>query len=230
MSNTDVLNSCLLQLTYTPAAFLSLHFHATGLCLYQLALNSSNQQPKPSDSGTVTWRDELSSAAIDSAESILNLLVSLPPYMEVGFTNSQWVQLAFGMLVAYRHTVSVFKQAQTTSFLQTLSQIRKRVGDLSTPLVDTNGKRDVFFDFTNKINRVYERLERIDHKEDMGPWDSESGKLMTAPNFEVGTQIPFVAGDPNTMPELFSYPEMDYQFMQGFGLDLSVNEMLNGWF
>ena len=96
----------------------------------------------------------MSLSALISANSILNLYIRLPSKEEVGFNNTQWVQMAFALLVAYRYTVAASKQEQTAAFLDTLSKLRSRIGVLSTSDVDLNGTRDVFFNFRNRVIRI----------------------------------------------------------------------------
>ncbi|KGO40069.1 hypothetical protein PEX1_105910 [Penicillium expansum] len=144
---------------------LAIQYHATGLCLYQLALNITNQESQsPFDSNS--WRDEMAFSAFISANSILNLYIQLPSNDEVGFNNTQWVQIAFALLVAYRHTVAAYKPDQAAAFLETLSKLRSRVGALSTSDVDMNGARDAFFDFGNRIARIENWLGEHGRQED----------------------------------------------------------------
>lgn len=97
---------------------------------------------------------------------MLGLCISLPAGREVGFTNTQWVQMAFAMLIAYRHTAASTSQSQAMRFLSTLSQLRQRLEALSTLEVDMNGDRDVFFDFKNRVTRIESRLIGTSRKGD----------------------------------------------------------------
>ncbi|KAI2739659.1 hypothetical protein DTO013E5_9015 [Penicillium roqueforti] len=147
---------------------LAIQYHATGLGLYQLALNITNRDPQPQfDSDS--WKDDMSFSALISASSILNLYIELPSNEEVGFNNTQWVQIAFALLVTYRHTVAASKPDQTAAFLQTLSKLKSRVGALSTSDVDMKGARDAFFDFKNRIVQIENWLQGHDRQEDNSP-------------------------------------------------------------
>lgn len=108
----------------------------------------------------------MSYAALNAAESTIQLYLSLPADLELGFVNTQWVQMAFAMLAAYRLTVAVSRPEQTAAFVDTLAQLRQRIGALSTPHVDFNGDRDVFFGFRKRIVYILSRLNRSDSKED----------------------------------------------------------------
>ncbi|KAJ5963507.1 uncharacterized protein N7479_003383 [Penicillium vulpinum] len=144
---------------------LAIQYHATGLCLNQLALNITNQESQsPLESNS--WRDEMSFSAFISATSILNLYIRFPSKEEVGFNNTQWVQMAFALLVVYRYTATACKPDQTTAFLDTLSKLRSRVEALSTSDVDMNGARDAFFDFRNRIVQIENWLGANDRQEE----------------------------------------------------------------
>lgn len=105
-------------------------------------------------------------AAFISASSILNLYTRLPSNEEVGFNNTQWVQIGFALLVTYRHTVAASKPDQTSAFRDTLSKLRSRVGALTTPDVDINGARDAFFDFGKRVAQIENWLAGDGRQED----------------------------------------------------------------
>lgn len=149
-------------------AFLAIHFYSTSLSLYQLSLSLFDRRHENSSSTSELHYDEMSCATINSAEAMLGLCISLPAGREVGFTNTQWVQMAFAMLIAYRHTAASTSPSQAMSFLGTLSQLRQRLEALSTLDVDMNGDRDVFFDFKNRVTRIESRLIGASRKGDSG--------------------------------------------------------------
>ncbi|KAL4960655.1 Zn(II)2Cys6 transcription factor [Aspergillus stella-maris] len=141
---------------------LAIQYHATGLCLYQLALNFNGQQPWPLSD---TWRDEMSVSIRVSAMSILNTYLQLPARDEVGFNNTQWVQMGFALLAAYRHTVATWTPEQTASFLSILSKLESRIGALCTLDKDANGARDVFFDFKKRVVRIKSWVEELENRQ-----------------------------------------------------------------
>ena len=214
------------------SALLALHFHSTGLCLYQIALRMTDQQPlsqfiaPPSQ----TWREELSHAAVNSASSIINLYISLPPTLELGFTNTQWIQLGFAMLVEYRYAVASSSTERTQAYLQTLKLLRHRVGGLSTPSIDHNGDQDVFFEFQNRIAQIQDRLDG--GKKD----DTPSGNLHAEESVE-STQFidPEVTLQDVNSLEWANLPQEMLGFMEGCQLlddpfpNHSVEQVLNTW-
>lgn len=119
-----------------------------------MSLTIANQHSQGIFTASHSWRDEIALAAQVSANAILTQFILLPPREELGFNNTQWVQIAFALLVSYRHTVATSSPEKRAALLHILSQIRSRVGTLSTPHVDMTGARDVFFDFTKRIFRI----------------------------------------------------------------------------
>ncbi|KAJ6098267.1 hypothetical protein N7499_002641 [Penicillium canescens] len=152
---------------------LATQYHATGLSLYQVSLTIANRHPQPRSMTFCSWRDELTLAAQISANAILTKYIGLPPGEEYGFNNTQWVQMAFALLVSYRHTVTTSKPEQKAALLHTLSQVRSKVEALSTPHVDVNGARDVFFDFRRRVLRIESWL--VNHGKDEASTLSDEG-------------------------------------------------------
>ncbi|KAJ5247453.1 hypothetical protein N7468_002436 [Penicillium chermesinum] len=137
---------------------LGMAFYATSLGLYQLSLSMFNRRREQNINPSEIQYDEMACAAINSAEALLDLYLSLPAGLEVGFTNSMWIQTAFAMLIAYRHTAAMATSTQAVALLRTLSQLRERLEGLSTSAVDMNGDRDTFVDFRSRVSRIEERL------------------------------------------------------------------------
>ncbi|KAJ5082350.1 hypothetical protein N7532_011393 [Penicillium argentinense] len=216
------------------SSFLAFHFHATGLCLYQLALGLTDEQPRSPFGGSISqrWREELSCAAVNAAESIIGIYTSLPPASELGFTNTQWIQMAFAMLIGYRHTAASEDPENIAAFLRTLTQLRQRVGALSTPNVDHNGDRDVFCDFRKRIVQIQSRLER--GKKD----DTPSSGIYFDRSMEASTQFVSNPGitfqEPDSVEWQLPQDEMlvfmeDYRLPDDFLLNTSVEQVMNSW-
>jgi hypothetical protein len=130
----------------------------------------------------------MSFSALISANSILNLYIQLPSDEEVGFNNTQWVQIAFALVVAYRHTVAASKPDQTAALLDTLSKLRSRVEALSTSDVDMNGARDVFFNFRNRVVRIQDWFGAHDRLE-VHSRSAQSLKIIQNPPYLEPTQF-----------------------------------------
>ncbi|KAJ5998953.1 hypothetical protein N7451_006763 [Penicillium sp. IBT 35674x] len=202
---------------------LAFHFQSTGLCLYQLGLNMTDQQP-PSTLRAINsqiLREELSHAAVSAVDSILSFYLSLPPKSELGFTNAQWIQLGFAMLIGYRYTAASQTSEGAEAYLRTLALLRQRVEALSTPSVDHNGDRDCFVEFRGRIIHIQNRLDGA-KKDDK---TSESLKLI-----DPGLILQDASSaEWNDLPhELLGNME-DYQWPDNFLLDNPVEEVLSTW-
>ncbi|KAL4786040.1 hypothetical protein BJX76DRAFT_139919 [Aspergillus varians] len=213
---------------------LAIQYHATGLCLYQLALNLTSHQPQ-SHFDSHSWRDEMSFAALISASSMLDLYIQLPPGEEVGFNNTQWVQMAFALLVAYRLTVAESKPDKTATFLETLSKVQSRVGALSTSDVDMHGARDVFFDFRNRVVRIQKWLGGPNHIKDNDDRQDDhshgSGGLQASqqtPGLET-TSFDRIAGIDAPVGNLFSPLMEDFQGSHDFLFPSSFEQIMGDW-
>lgn len=135
-------------------AFLAFQFHTTALSLYQLALAAiSPRSETQSATFQLDW-NEMLCAAMSASECVLNLYLELPAATELGFTNTQWVQMGFAMVIIYRHTARLSNPNQTSAFLAMLNQLQLRIGALSTSHVDSNGDRDTFFEFTRRVVQI----------------------------------------------------------------------------
>ncbi|KAL3487457.1 hypothetical protein BJX62DRAFT_253954 [Aspergillus germanicus] len=162
------------------STLLAIQYHATSLCLYQLALNLTSQRHH-AHVGSTPWIDEMAVSAVITANSILSLYLQLPPNEEVGFNNTQWVQMGFALLVACRYTAAASIPDKMAAFLQTLSELQLRLEALSTHNLDVNGARDVFFDFKNRVIRIRNWLLRLDSKEDDAQTENDSGAFQHTP-------------------------------------------------
>ncbi|KAJ5610829.1 hypothetical protein N7510_007548 [Penicillium lagena] len=205
---------------------LAIHFHTTGLSLYQLAFTIAGQQPKHKFTTSRSWRDEMSYAALHAAESTIHLYLSLPADLELGFVNTQWVQMAFAMLAAYRLTVIVSRPEQTAAFVDTLAQLRQRVGALSTPHVDFNGGRDVFFGFRNRITYILNRLDGSDSKADAM---TSSVGIDEVDDFSHAPE--YGSTDLASWPQVGSLMPMieDAEFPHDSLFDASIEQMMRNW-
>ncbi|KAJ5578381.1 uncharacterized protein N7459_007345 [Penicillium hispanicum] len=212
--------------------FLAIHFHATELCLYQIALNLANKKSKSQSAAPQLWREEMYCAALNAAESILTLYLSLPTGSELGFTDTQWVQMGFAMLVSCRLLVKLPNSEQKASFLSTLAQVRQRVGSLSTPHVDFNGDRDVFFDFRRRIVQIQSRIENATVSEAA----TSSNTTVNESVFPVNPADMGAGFLPSSLPpDLFASMTEDGPFTQDYSFhtsnifDASMGQIMDNW-
>lgn len=166
----------------------------------------------------------MSCAAISTSECILNLYLSLPPGTELGFTNTQWVQMAFAMIILYRHTAKS-NPTQTAAFLTLLNQLQLRVGALSTPQVDSNGDRDAFFGFTRRVTQIKGLLDNS--PKNIG----QDGSSIPGAGMNVSVNIPDpLEGDSLGLDSLV--PEdllMHVDFSSNYLFEASVEQIMGNW-
>jgi hypothetical protein len=205
-------------------AFLAIQFYTTALSLYQIALTAVSPQ---SGSQLVAHQpdwNEMSCEAIRASECILNLYLSLPPGTELGFTNTQWVQMAFAMIILYRLTAKS-NPTQTAAFITLLNQLQLRVGALSTPQVDSNGDRDTFFEFTRRVTQIKGLLDKSPTYMD------QDRLLIPGAGVNVSVDIPHaLEGDSLGLDGLL--PEdllMHVDFSSDYLFEASVEQIMDNW-
>lgn len=212
-------------------ALLAIQYHATGLCLYQIALHIARLRPH-ADAEAPSWIDEMTVSAIVSANSILNLYLQLSPLEEAGFNNTQWVQMGFALLVACRHTVAASKPDQVANFLHTLSKLQSRLETLSTSNIDNNGARDVFFDFMNRVIRVQKWLTRRNRPEDDPQAQDNSGVFQHTPYSDPTDFDRYEGAEQHTDIDIWNLltdTAEDVQFSHtNFAAD-SFEQIMEGW-
>lgn len=210
-------------------AFLAIQFHTTTLSLYQLALAAIGPQSEPqSVTSQFDW-NEMSCAAMDAAEHTLNFYLSLPVGTELGFTNTQWVQLAFAMVILYRHTAKVSDPTQKSAFLTILSQLQLRISALSTPHVDSNGDRDTFSEFTRRVSQIQGLLDdRIDtSNKSIG--DNGASTLDSGMNVSVNVSSTSESETLNLNSLILEDLLMDVDFSSNYLFEASVEQIMGNW-
>lgn len=141
-------------------AVMAMQLYSSELCLYQLSLSQKIPLSSAYSIVSETWWGEIFCSGLTAAENILNMYLGLPLGGEQAFNNTQWVQMAFCILVASRQVVaasSMGKAAllpQIHTWPETLEKLRQRLEALSTDQVDLDGERDVFVDFEKRVSRI----------------------------------------------------------------------------
>lgn len=175
-----------------------MQLYSTELFLYQLSLSQKSAQPSRSGYSIVseTWWDEIFCSGITAAENILNMYMGLPLGGEQAFNNTQWVQMAFCILVASRQFVAASRMGkaalipQSRTWPEALEKLRQRLGALSTTQVDLDGDRDVFADFEKRVCRIQGWFDRnFDSSEATFPPRSLAERQDIGP--EAATGLPY---------------------------------------
>lgn len=153
-----------------------MQFHAAELSLYQVVLADgepalSLSEPSVSSSSPCV---EILRAGLISAKLLLDLFVSQPRGTEVGFTNSEWIQVGFAFIIASKLSVCAAKPliaSETVSLRASLDMSRifvqsiERISNLRSSRAGKKSDRDVFLDFEKRIKslqRWYENQPQLD--------------------------------------------------------------------
>jgi hypothetical protein len=145
---------------------LFMQFHTAKLLLYQVAFFERNLQQSPNLHLNILME------GLEGAKSFLDLYLWLPPKSEMALTNSEWVQLSFGVTLAAKFAV-VSKdpgvELETRDLRNRLNidnvfrHLTLRIGALVGRGGDGNKQKDIFFHYeqrTRKIQKWYERMMR----------------------------------------------------------------------
>ncbi|KAE8371317.1 hypothetical protein BDV26DRAFT_276362 [Aspergillus bertholletiae] len=214
----------------------AMQLYTTEMCLYQLSLSQQRALFSQSTYFMVseTWWVEIFCSGLTAAENILSMYMGLPLGGEMAFNNTQWIQMAFCILVACRKVVAASRMGQiallpqSRTWSETLGKLRQRLGALSTTQVDQDGDRDVFTDFENRISRMQGWFDR--NLEDS---DARDPSLSLAEGQDVGLNgaagLPYAASAiPLDMPGHPSMTGDDFQLPADFFLPSSL-EMMTHW-
>ncbi|KAE8424015.1 hypothetical protein BDV36DRAFT_4929 [Aspergillus pseudocaelatus] len=215
---------------------MAMQLYSTELCLYQLSLSQKSAMSSRSAYSIVseTWWDEIFCSGLTAAENILNMYMGLPPGGEQAFNNTQWVQMAFCILVASRQVVAASRMGKATllpqihTWPETLEKLRQRLEALSTTQVDLDGDRDVFNEFEKRVCRIQGWFDRnFDNSESAFPPRSLAERqdvgLDDATGLPYGASI--VSLDMSGRPSLIGD---DFQLAGDFFLPSSL-EMMTDW-
>ncbi|KAB8226356.1 hypothetical protein BDV33DRAFT_226852 [Aspergillus novoparasiticus] len=234
-SDLDRLRSQL-PLSFYDTPVIAMQLYTTELCLYQLSLSHTSALSSRSTYSIVseTWWDEIFCSGLTAAENILNMYMGLPPGGEQTFNNTQWVQMAFCILVASRQVVAASRMGkaallpQIHTWPETLEKLRQRLGALSTTQVDRDGDRDVFVDFEKRVSRIQGWFNRNfgNSEATFPPRGIVGGQAV---GLDVATGQPY---DASIVPlDMSGHPSLiadDFQLAADFFLPSSL-EMMTDW-
>ncbi|KAK2848512.1 hypothetical protein FQN49_005656, partial [Arthroderma sp. PD_2] len=214
---------------------IALQFHTVELSLYQLSLlDISGQQ---SSSTRTALLDEMLSAGRIATQSIIRLYLSLPPGSETAFNNTEWIQIGFALIIACRQASTT---AQTDVILQhnelfssTLARLKMRVAELSTNLVDSNGDKDVFSNYTNRVARLQAWYnDRLATKgfSYVGNAALEESQITGGPFDPDQHQVAGTSGDLHDFSDsnLLARMADEYRSMED-SFTFTIDQMLNSW-
>ncbi|KAF2469562.1 uncharacterized protein BDR25DRAFT_288469 [Lindgomyces ingoldianus] len=145
---------------------LFMQFHTAKLFLYQVAFFERSLQQSPALNLSILCE------GLESAKSFLDLYLWLPPKSEMALTNSEWIQLSFGVTLAAKFAI-VSKdpnvEPQTRELRHRLNienvfrHLALRIGALVGRATDGKKEKDIFVYYEARVRKIqtwYERMVR----------------------------------------------------------------------
>jgi len=144
-----------------------MQFHTAKLFLFQVAFFERNLQQSPA------MHLNILSEGLEGAKSFLDLYLWLPPKSEMTLTNSEWIQLSFGVTQAAKFAIvsrmpSVEVQTREIRYRLNIDHVFRhltlRIGALVGRAGEGNKQKDIFYYYeqrTRKIQRWYEKMVKL---------------------------------------------------------------------
>lgn len=220
-----------------------MQFHVAEVCLYQLSLLDLGEAMPAGPSRS--WKNEMLYAGRVASEAILDVYLALPPFVETAFNNTQWIQLGFGLLVACKLVATASKAGSTadrhqlkTSWANTLTHLHTRVEGISTPHIDSNGDRDVFSNFAQRVVAMQSWLDEQFRQDDAPATVPDTALYLeglqspqAGPALDLGVEpldgdfAPFGFGELGLTDGMLN----DYLSPNGFLSSDMAGQMMNDW-
>ena len=141
-----------------------MQFHTAKLFLYQVAFFERNLQHTPASHLNILTE------GLEGAKSFLDLYLWLPPKSEMALTNSEWIQLNFGVTLAAKFAI-VSKdpsvEAHTRALRQRLNidnvfrHLALRIGALVSPSGEGSKQKDIFYHYELRVRKIQNWYERM---------------------------------------------------------------------
>lgn len=141
-----------------------MQFHTAKLFLYQVAFFERNLQHSPALHLNILCE------GLEGAKSFLDLYLWLPPKSEMALTNSEWIQLSFGVTLAAKFAI-VSKdpnvEPQTRDLRHRLNidnvfrHLALRIGALVGRAGEGNKQKDIFFHYEQRVRKIQNWFEKM---------------------------------------------------------------------
>jgi hypothetical protein len=141
-----------------------MQFHTAKLFLYQVAFFERNLQHHPALNISILCE------GLESAKSFLDLYLWLPPKSEMALTNSEWIQLSFGVTQAAKFAIvgkDPTVELQTRELRQRLNidyvfrHLALRIGALVGRAGDGDKKKDIFYHYELRVRKIQTWFEKM---------------------------------------------------------------------
>jgi hypothetical protein len=141
-----------------------MQFHTTRLFLYQVAFFERNLQQSPA------LHLEIIREGLEAAKAFHDLYLWLPPKSEMALTNTEWVQMSFGLTFAAKFAI-VSKdptiEPQTRDLRHRLNidhifrHLALRIGALVGRAGEGNKHKDIFFYYEQRVRKIQKWYDRM---------------------------------------------------------------------
>lgn len=183
-------STCLhpIRTTHAQPDFLFMQFHTAKLFLYQVAFFERSLQHNPA-LHLNTLREGL-----ESAKAFLDLYLWLPPKSEMNLTNSEWIQLSFGISLAAKFAIvsrdpGVEPQTRELRLKLNMENVFRhlilRIGALVGRGGEGSKPRDIFAYYEQRVRKIqtwYERMLRATSTgSDSPPPNQQAGARQQSP-------------------------------------------------
>ncbi|KAJ4293388.1 hypothetical protein N0V90_008671 [Kalmusia sp. IMI 367209] len=155
-----------LSVDVSDSHLLFMQFHTAKLFLFQAAFFERNLQQSP------TMHLNILAEGLEGAKAFLDLYLWLPPKSEMALTNSEWIQLSFGVTQAAKFAIiskAPAVEVQTRDLRHRLNidhvfrHLTLRIGALVGRAGEGDKKKDIFYHYeqrTRKIKNWYEKMTK----------------------------------------------------------------------
>jgi hypothetical protein len=143
---------------------LFMQFHIAKLFLYQVAYFERNLQQSPALNLNILCE------GLESSKSFLDLYLWLPPKSEMALTNTEWVQLSFGVTQAAKFAIISREpgvEQQTRDLRHRLNidhvfrHLALRIGALVGRAGEGNKSKDIFSYYEHRVRQIQKWYERM---------------------------------------------------------------------
>jgi hypothetical protein len=141
-----------------------MQFHTAKLFLYQVAFFERNLQQSPALHLNIICE------GLEGAKSFLDLYLWLPPKSEMSLTNTEWIQLNFGVTLAAKFAI-ISKEPGVEPHTRDLRHrlnidnvfrhLALRIGALVGRGGEGNKQKDIFFHYESRVRKIQKWYERM---------------------------------------------------------------------
>jgi hypothetical protein len=141
-----------------------MQFHTAKLFLYHVAFFERNLQHAPGLHLNIICE------GLEGAKSFLDLYLWLPPKSEMALTNTEWIQLSFGVTLAAKFAIvskdpEVEPHTRDTRHRLNIDNVFRhlalRIGALVGRAGEGNKQKDIFFHYEQRVRKIQKWYERM---------------------------------------------------------------------